>query len=393
MKSNLKQVKSSNWRIVIPNLNEYTTQSESHKYALKQLILQRLHHRPQDYRSSIKSQFQRGLKYYSISLQTHSNGVPHLDILLIYDKSITRQLKDFDYLYKHGNITTYRRLNDAILDYGKKQDPSPLSNLPSDNSELINIQQLKNDPYLYLYHKMCCDPIHFNLQQYVKFHQLSQHIKGWSSIKTKLKDMQIAAANLSLKNKPGFKLITPELISSILTPSELKLFYSWDGYSKIVSYLNQILMHGCSRPFKSKQLLLVGAPNTGKTSLVRQIQKHCAVYHMDTSNWFPKYRDGVYPLFFWDEFKLKGGMTHTDLLKFLQGSPMDLQYKGGSSLKMDNPLIIMTSNMTLQQHIALKFKQVSHRLLAFRNLGVRIQQVMVPEGYDLFLLLKLIIKV
>ena len=154
----ITSVKSSNWRIVIPNLNEYTTQSESHKHALKLLILQRLHHRPQHRTSSMKSQFQRGLKYYSISLQPHSNGVPHLDILLIYDKSILRRYTDFDYLYKHGNITTYRRLNDAILDYGKKQDLSPLSNLPQDYNQIINIQQLKNDPFLYLYNKMKQDP-------------------------------------------------------------------------------------------------------------------------------------------------------------------------------------------------------------------------------------------
>ena len=113
---------------------------------------------------------------------------------------------------------------------------------------------------------------------------------------------------------------------------------------------------------------------------------------MDTSNWFPKYRDGVYPLFFWDEFKLKGGMTHTDLLKFLQGSPMDLQYKGGSSLKMDNPLIIMTSNMSLNKHITLKFKDPYQLGLAKQNLGIRIHQVLIPPKLDLFILLKLILK-
>ena len=111
---------------------------------------------------------------------------------------------------------------------------------------------------------------------------------------------------------------------------------------------------------------------------------------MDVSNWFPSYRSNVYRLIFWDQFKLKGGMSHTDLLKFLQGSPMDLQYKGGSTLKNDNPLIIMTSNMTLDEHIEFKFKDTCQRKLAKQNLDARIQNLVVPTGLDLHFIRKLI---
>ena len=391
--------KSANWRIIIPNLIDYKDSTPSQRNELKCLILQRLKRRPQGPRSHIKSQFDRGLRYYHIALEHHSNGVPHLDILLIYDKSIRRNLTDYDYLLKHGNITTYRKLNQAIIDYGKKEDKYALSNLPEDQqlpdgtivSQLIKFQEFKSNSYRYLQLQMLQDPLHFNVEQYVRKHDLAQYIKNWSSIKNKLKDMQTAAANLKLKDKPGFKFIDRRLIEELLSPSQLNIFDSWVGYQIIVNYLNQIPMYGCKRFFKSKQLFLVGPANVGKTSLIRQIQKHCAVYHLDVSNWFPNYRDGVYTLLFWDQFKLKGGMSHTDLLKFLQGSPMDLQYKGGSSLRRDNQLIIMTSNMTLNQHINLKFKDKALRSLARDNLRARIEQIQIPTGYDLFILQKLLI--
>ena len=393
MTKNTKKIQriSSNWRIIIPHLEDYVGASPDQLHQLKNLILERLHRRPQDPRSSIKSEFQRGLRYYHIALEHHASGVPHLDILLVYDKSIKRQLTDFDYLYKHGDVTTYRKLNNAIIDYGKKEDKQSLSNFPENTQQVIQIQDLKKDPYLYLQKEMLNDPLKFNIQEYVRKHNLDPYITNWSSIKTKLKDMQVAAANLSLRNKPGFRLITPELIRDTLSDSEYVIYRRSQGiYDQVIAKLNEVVKYKFERPFKSKQLLLVGPPDTGKTSLIRQIQKHCAVYHMDVSNWFPAYRDQVYGVIAWNQFKLKGGMTHTDLLKFLEGYPMDLEYKGGSSLRRDNQLIIMTSNMTLQQHINLKFKDNHQKDLAKANLKSRIEEIILPKDVDLFLLQNLI---
>ena len=375
------QVKSANWRIVIPNLQQYKDSTPDQLMDLKYQILDRLNQR----------QKPKGLQYYHIAIEHHANGVPHLDILLLYGKSIQYSLTHFDYLLKHGDITTYRKVNDSILNYGKKQDLSPLSNLPQDNKEIVKIQDLKNDPYRFLQLQMLKDPLHFNLEQYCRTHDLYSRISGWTSIKAKLKDSQMAAANLQLKNKPGFRYIDRALIQSQLTPSELHTFDSWSGYQTIVDYLNQIVTYGSRRPFKSKQLLLVGSPDIGKTTLVLALQPYIPVYHTDVSSWFPKYQSGVYRLVFWDQFKLKGGMTHTDLLKFLQGSMMDLQYKGGSTLRTDNPLMILTSNLNLNQHINLKFKDRLQITLAKQNLESRIHVLSIPHRYKLFLLTKLIL--
>ena len=416
--SNRRLLKSKHWRIVIPNLTQYKDSSEAQLLQLKQLVLERLHRRPQDKRSSIKSQFQRGLRYYSIAVQKHLNGVPHLDILLIYDQSIQRQLVDYDYLYKHGNVTTYRHLNSAILDYHKKQDSSPLSNVPeetkavqiveSDGSistrrvnSLIQIQQLEKDPYLYLQRQMLKDPLHFNVEQYVRKNNLDPYIKSWSSIKSKLKDMQTAAANLKLKQKPGFRYIDRPLIESQLSPEQLKVFDSWSGYQTIVNYLNQIVTLGYKRPLKTMNLLITGPPSVGKTALFLDdlnhtyncVQRYTSVYPMGTRTWWPNYRSSVYNLIVWNEAKLTS-YSYDTILKVLQGSQVDLQYKGGSTLKIDNPLVIMLSNLSLEQMIKQKFGYSNQYVrMARANLAVRIENLKVPKGYNLFLLQKLLVPV
>ena len=404
----LSQIKSANWRIIIPNLQQYKDASSEQLHQLKCLILQRLKRRPQYKTSSIKSQFDRGLRYYHIALERHANGVPHLDILLIYDKSIQRQLVDYDYLLKHGNVTTYRKLNQAILDYGKKEDHEALSNLPQDKllpsgqsvNQLIQVQDLKKDPYRYLQLQMLKDPLHFNLEQYVRSNDLNQYLPNWSSLKNRLKDSQTAAANLTLKNKPGFKFIDKALIQSKLSPSELKTFYSWKGYQTIVNYLNQIVSLGNKRQMKTLNLLISGLPSVGKTSLFHNpnhrsdracVQDYCAVYPMGMTTWFPHYRSGVYNLILWNQAKLTS-YSYDLLLKLLEGSYVDLPTKGGVAPKRDNPLIIMTSNMTLQQMIHQKFGyNKDYQAMARKNLAVRVENVIVPKNYNLFILQKLLL--
>lgn len=380
--------------------------------ALKQQVLQRL----------IQKESKRKAKIYAwtIAWQTHpASGLPHLDILVVYERNVQVVCTGFDYLIKNLNIqqrdvnddvgvghvwvTPYssKKLSKAILDYGQKEDPSPISNLKHQiKQDLTRLHKLKADPYLYLYNRMKQDPLHFNLQQYVQQHQLSQHISSWSSIKTKLKDMQDAAANLQLKNKPGFKLITRQLIQSRLSPQQLKLYDSWSGYQTIVNYLNQIVLYKGDRDPKTKNLLLTGAPNCGKSALVwhpkphshfNPISKYFSVYPMGMKDWFPEYKSGVYPCIYWNEAKLTS-YSYDVILQVLDGSPVMLPSKGSSHKKIDNPLIIMTSNMTLNQMIQQKFnysKDLMH--MARQNLSARVQNVIVPAKHDLFLLQKLMV--
>lgn len=393
------KLKSANWRIVIPNLHQYKDASQAQLYQLKCLILQRLKKRPQDHRSNMKSQFQRGLKYYHIAVERHVNGVPHLDILLIYENSVRYSTTYFDYLLKHGHLTTYRKLNSAILNYGKKQDRGALSNLPKDTDEILNVQELKSDPYRCLELQMLKDPLHFSLQQYVRSNDLNQYLPSWSSLKTRLRDSQVAAANLNLRRKPGFKFIDRALIEASLSEAQLRTYDGWSGYQTIVNYLNQIVTLGGYREMKTLNLLITGKPSVGKTSLFHNpnhrperacVQDFVSVYPMGMSTWFPQYRSGVYRLILWNQAKLTS-YSYDTILKLLEGSYLDLPTKGGIAPKRDNPLIIMTSNLTLDQMIRQKFGNNQQYLqMARRNLAVRVQNVVVPEGHNLFLLQKLL---
>lgn len=388
--SHLKS-RSANWRLVIPNLQEYKDANREQLLQLKYQTLELLLQHQQKYR----------LRYYHIALQHHVNNIPHLDILLIYEKSVQHKLNHFDYLIKHGKITTYRKLNRAILDYGKKEDQEALSTLPEDSSKVISIEQLKSNSYAYLEREMLKDPLHFNLEQYVYQNNLAQHISAWSSIKTKLKDMQQAAAHLRLQQKSGFKLITRSLIEESLNPKELKLFDSWKGYQTIVDYLNHIPTWSYKRPLKTKNLLITGEPNIGKTSFIESdlnksfncIENYCSLYPMSSKTWWPNYKSEVYQVISWNETKLTA-YSYDVILKVLEGAKVDLPQKGSSTLKYDNPLVIMTSNMTLEQMIKVKFGYSLDLVrLAHKNLGARIENVIVPKGLTLFLIQKLLLPI
>jgi hypothetical protein len=385
-----KSYKSKNWRIIIPNLTEYTDSSVEDLMSLKYKVLEKILKRQNTKAKTVQ--------YYHVAIQKHKNGVPHLDILLIYKKSIVKTLTQYDYIYKHGDVTRYKLLNEAILNYGKKQDLEALSNLPHSNDLILELEALKSDPYYFIYSKMKEDPIHFHFETYLEKNNLSQHINSYFTIKTKLKDMQVAAANLLLSEKAGIKLITRELIVQNLSPEQLEIYDSWSGYQTIVDYLNEMVLLKGDRDPKTKNLLLTGAPNTGKSALLwhpkphgkfNPLSKYCSVYPIGMSQWFPKYHSEVYHLIYWNEARLTA-YSYDTVLKLLDGSPLDLPNKGSVSRKVDNPLIIMTSNMTLDQMIIQKFGyNSSFAKMANKNLFVRIQNVIIPEGYDLFLLQKL----
>ena len=414
--------RSANWRIVIPNLIQYKNSSFEELQNLKNLILERLYKRPQDPRSHIKSQFDRGLKYYHIALQRHHNDIPHLDILLIYDKSIQRQLVDYDYLLKHGNISVYRKLNQAIIDYGKKQDKQALSNLPKSEfeklslSRLIQLQEFKKNPYSYLYDRMKQDPLHFNLEQYVQKYQLSKYISGWSSIKTKLKDMQVAAANFALRDKPGLRFINRSLIETQLSDQELQEYDSWYGYQVIVDCINQLILYpnfdkSTANPLHTKHLLITGfCSGIGKTSLVEHdpirdkkysaypgLQNYFSTYKLKVAEkYFPPYRSHVYNLVYWDQFKIDSNLfskkNYDLLLSYLGGSQCLLPVKYSTPVRrQDHPFHIMTSNYSLQQHIVSTFNSQQARDQVRSNLKDRLVQVRLPPGKQIHFLRKLFV--
>ena len=373
------------WRLVVPNLSSYPRNPPRDHTGLLQLK-----------RATVdllcKYETPRGLTNWCVAWQTHQgSGFPHLDCLFVYSRPVKNRASRYDYLVKHGDLTKYRSVNLAILEYGSKEDPAPISNIGAAN-KVLQEARVKTDLYVMMQQAMLRDPFAFNAHQWLDAEDLYRaavRTNLYKAIRT-VKDRQQSVCNRQLRDKLGIKRVTRQHIVRCLTAQQLRVYDSWPGYQTIVDHINHISKWGCWRPHKSSNLLVVGRPNTGKTALALKIEQYCPVYYKGVSNWFPSYRSGVYTMTLWNEFTLIG-VPYSDILNFLEGTKMDLQYKGGVTCKRDNQLTYMTSNLSLCEHIANRFKSKRNRAYANVNLSARIVEVTIPAHLTLFTLLKLIV--
>ena len=338
---------------------------------------------------------------YLLCEQSYESGEPHFHVILCYSKRKQICRSDhFDYLGIHPNIQTMRNMK-AALQYVHKQDPNPLTNMDVAQQRRVALASNTRTLYQLLQQQMKKDPFHFNLYGFLKSHNLANHVYHTTFAKAAvlLRHMQQVQCQSVMQNKPGFRFIDRSLIRSKLSSEQLAVYDSWDGYQVIVDHLNQIVTLGFRRPLKTSNLLITGLPNSGKTSLVQGglncpyncLERYVSVYPMGTKTWWPNYKSQVYSLLFWNQAKLST-YSYDTVLRVLEGSKVDLPYKGGSVLKYDNPLVIMTSNMTLKQMIRHRFPHDKDLAsLALTNLSARITNVIVPDHLNLFLLQKLFV--
>lgn len=331
------------------------------------------------------------LQHLGVVREAHKNGSFHLHVYVQYVRRRRFSPKHFDYLPKHPNVQIVRGLKE-VLNYLIKQDSNPRFTKGFNPLYQTNKKEIQRDPYRLLQQAMLGDPLGFKPHQWLAENNLTVAISkaNWSKAISLVKKQQQVEANRLLRARTGVKKIDRQLIETNLSSQQLAIYDSWDGYQVIVDHLNQIPTYGYQKPHKLKNLFVIGRPNIGKTALAREIRKYVAVYSFGVDNWYPHYENWVYPMILWNQFYLRA-MPYGQLLNVLEGEPTDLPYKGGSTLKRDNQLIYITSNMNLEQHICSRFSNPDARALARANLGARITQVIVPEGLDLFILLKLIV--
>ena len=334
----------------------------------------------------------RGLTSYLVAVERHAgSGLPHLDILLVYSKRVKNSPGHYDYVVKHGNLTRYRTVNAAILDYGRKQDPSPLGNL--DTARVVMQARVRTDLYAMMQQAMLRDPFGFDPISWLADNGLTANAirtRVFKAIRM-IKQLQTHECNRRLTLRPGIREITDELIRQRLTAEQLGRYRSWAGYQTVVDHINQIPRWGYARPHKTRNLYLCGPPNTGKSTLLRAISAHCPTYPLGTrAGWFPQFKSRVYTMLIWDEFDLRV-YRYPDLLRLLEGAPMKLPQKGGHVQRADNQLIVATSNLRLAEHISMRFRTPENRAHSRANLGARFTEVHLPPGLDLFFLLKLIV--
>ena len=337
---------------------------------------------------------------YLICEQTYEDGTPHFHVILVYEKRKQILHQDFfDYKTIHPNIQSMRNMK-AALQYVYKEDSLPLTNMDIIQQKRAARAKDTSSLYQLLEEEMMKDPFNFNVFRYCLDHSITREIykANYTKAVNLLKNVQQAYCNKLLTQKLGFKYIDRSLIQSKLSPQQLLTYDSWSGYQIIVDHLNIMVLERGFRQQKSLNLLITGPPSTGKSALVWQrnplpgrssIVSHCSVYPMGMKDWFPNYKSDVYHCIYWNQAKLTS-YSYDVILQLLDGNPVMLPSKGGGHKKIDNPLVIMTSNMTLQQMIKQKFNYSENlRSMARQNLAVRVQNVIVPEGYNLFLLQKL----
>ena len=337
---------------------------------------------------------------YLVCEQRYEDGQPHFHVILIYQRRKQIHSQNFyDYKGIHPNIQTMRNMN-AALDYVCKQDSDPLTNMDIVAQKRLARASHSSTLYDLLYDQMVKDPFNFDPLGYCVRHNIHREVYKTNYTKAVkfLRLIQQAYCNQLLSQKPGIRIIDRSLIQATLTPPELEIYDSWSGYQTIVSYLNQIPAYGYKRPIKTKNLLITGPSNIGKTSLMESdlndtyncVERYCSIYPMSAKTWWPNYKSETYQVISWNQAKLTA-FSYDVILKVLEGSKVDLPQKGTSTLKYDNPLVVLTSNMTLEEMIKQKFGyNKSYMQMARRNLAVRVQNVVIPDGYTLFILQKLL---
>ena len=320
------------------------------------------------------------LRYASV-LQTHTNDEDkgtHLHLYLGYSKTISLKVDRFDYLGKHGKLERVRDYV-SVLKYMTKEC-RPLANF--DYIEDIMRKDFPRAMEILLSQGHYIRDIYHTYSSIVASKNWSGYLRylGYSADSTKIR-FQLG--------KPGLRMITPELIRARLDDSQYALYHSSDIYQRIVDKINDIVTYGGYRDFKARALLLVGKPNRGKTSLALALQRRVATFTFPDDGWWQGYESDVFRMIFWDQFDIRA-FSYPKLLKFLQGLRMDLPIKGSHVNRADNPLIFITSNLSLEQHICSRFGSQSNRTHARENLAVRIDEVNIGSA-PIFFLEKLLI--
>lgn len=148
--------------------------------------------------------------------------------------------------------------------------------------------------------------------------------------------------------------------------------YVEDWELEIVNWLNTNIKS--PREFKQRQLYIWSdGPNTGKTTLVEQLEDYLSVFRLPKTPYVDGYMSGAFDLVVCDEFK--SHFTIQFLNEFLQGSKMHLNQKGTGTVKSDNPPMIFLSNLPLAACYRNKCNTGP-----FAALESRFLQVQVPMG-------------
>lgn len=326
---------------------------------------------------------QQGWDYvrYAMVLETHTADPSkdrHLHLYLGYPKRISIKLDRFDYLGGHGKLERVRDYA-SVLKYMTKECR------PRANFDYIQDIMRKDFPRA----------VEILLSQGLDIRSIYKQYssivagKNWSGYLRYLAYQKESDKFLTELQKPGLRMITPELVRARLTDQQYALYQSNPVFARIVDKINDIVRYGCTRPHKARALFLTGAPNTGKTTLGLALQARVGTFTFPDDGWWQGYQSDTFKLIVWNQFDLRR-FRYPTLLKFLEGLRMDLPIKGSHVTRSDNPLIFITSNLTLEEHICKRFSSQQSRAKSRANLAARVDQVAIGQT-PVFLVCKLLV--
>jgi len=320
------------------------------------------------------------LKYAAVK-QTHTKDATkavHLHLYLSYPRQLYIKMDRFDYLGKHGKLERVRGYV-QVLKYMTKESR------PIANFDYVEVIMRKDFPRAV--EILLSQGWHIR-EVYTKYSSIVAS-KNWSGYLRFLSHEKESAKMAAQREKPSLQIITHELIKERLSDQQYNLYNSDPLYQGIINKVNEIVIFGSNRPFKAHSLLLVGQPNTGKTTFGLALAKKVGTFYFPDDGWFQGYQSEVFKMILWDQFNLTS-FKYPTLLKFLQGLRMDLPIKGSHVNRSDNPLIYLTSNLTLDEHICKRFSSQQNRVKSRANLSARIDEVNIGAK-PIFFLEKLLV--
>ncbi len=92
-----------------------------------------------------------------------------------------------------------------------------------------------------------------------------------------------------------------------------------------------------------KHLYIWGATMMGKTTLYNKLKTYLNIYRMPSGKWHPKYRNGVFDMIVFDEFR--GQQTVTFMNQICDGGDLYLESKGGGRTYNDFLPILVLANL------------------------------------------------
>ena len=317
---------------------------------------------------------------YAVVIETHKgeDKATHLHLYVGFSKQCHVKLDRFDYLGKHGKLERVRDYV-SVLNYMTKE------NRPRSNFDYIEPIMRKDFPRAV----EILQSQGLTIRQIYREYSTIAASKNWSGYLRFLTFQKESEKFHFQSGKTGIRMITPELIKARLSNQEYTLYYSSPLYQRIIDKVNDIVTYGCNRPFKAKALFLVGAPNMGKTSFGLAIQRRVGTFTFPDDGWWQGYESEIFKMILWDQFDIRR-FSYPTLLKFLQGLRMDLPIKGSHVTRSDNPLIFITSNLSLEHHICKRFSSQQNRAHSRANLAARIEEVNLGNN-PIFFLEKLLV--